>query len=512
MPEPMKVLGQLLAASAEDRTLTYRLLPFGQPGRTNRGTITASAGAVTIPAVEELRAVNDAHDRERPLAKFTSVVEGPEGIEATVRVLATTAGDDFLVEASEGAKTGISVEIDAPVIRDGALLAGALSGAGFTTTPAFPGAQLVAADAGELPEDATDEVRDALEEALEVIEDNTEGDEPDNKEEAAVPEESQTVTASVPAGSLAARKTKRVSAFDLIASRVAGGDLNQLQAALDEANQADLLPSGQPSWLGEVWKARTFASKFARFFTDAPLNALNGVGWKFEVDEDGVTSTPTVDAYAGYPAQPHSSEVKTKAVSWTADRVAGANEFDLAFTHFQFPEFWQAFFREVADDTERKLDAKRLVHLTTTGNYVPVTSAVPAATDHKTLPGLVVEGVLAIQERTELIGAIVGADIYRAWMMTEDSEKLAYLGAAIGVDPATGSLANQFAIVPTSATALAGKALVVGRGAHTFYGPKLASASAPEIAKGGQVEALFAYYKTFANDSFSSVLVSKAAA
>ena len=57
--------GTLLTASRESRTLRYRLLPYGEPGRTNKGRVTCGPGSVTIPpgALQ----VNRQHDKTRPV-------------------------------------------------------------------------------------------------------------------------------------------------------------------------------------------------------------------------------------------------------------------------------------------------------------------------------------------------------------------------------------------------------------------------------------------------------------
>ena len=41
--------GELLTASEDDLTLTYRLLPYGEEGHTNLGSITASKGVLQLP-------------------------------------------------------------------------------------------------------------------------------------------------------------------------------------------------------------------------------------------------------------------------------------------------------------------------------------------------------------------------------------------------------------------------------------------------------------------------------
>src|SRR5690606_33044775 len=104
------------------------------------GRVTASAGSLTLPESPSDLVANMEHDRTRPVARGVALDETDDGLTATLRVARTTAGDDLLVEAREGLRTGISVEIDDPVIKGGALVGGTLTGAGFVTEPAFPSA------------------------------------------------------------------------------------------------------------------------------------------------------------------------------------------------------------------------------------------------------------------------------------------------------------------------------------------------------------------------------------
>lgn len=148
----IQAFGSLLTANKDNRTLTYRLLPYGEEGRTNVGRVTASAGAVTVPEDASSVLLNFEHDRTRPVGRAVAVGEDETGLRATFTIARTRAGDDLLEEAAEGLRAGVSVELDDPVIRGGRLIGGTLSGAGAVVAPAFPSALLVAADAGDLPE------------------------------------------------------------------------------------------------------------------------------------------------------------------------------------------------------------------------------------------------------------------------------------------------------------------------------------------------------------------------
>ena len=149
MTEPIRLYGDLHAAN-DDGSLSFKLLPFGEPGMTNKGKLTVKGpGVVKLPADPSTVHANFEHEFKRPLGKGTVLEERTDGVYATFMPADTTAGRDWREEAKSGLRTGISVELGSPVIRNGDLLAGELTGAGAVVKPAFASAQLVtAADAG----------------------------------------------------------------------------------------------------------------------------------------------------------------------------------------------------------------------------------------------------------------------------------------------------------------------------------------------------------------------------
>src|SRR6187431_1890817 len=111
--------GTLLQASTDDRTLTYRLLPFGEPGRTSLGLVTVHAGVVQVPDDPGQVTLNFEHDYRRPVGRAVTIEEDDAGLLATFRVAGTSAGNDLLLEAAEGLRTGISVELEDSAVRGG---------------------------------------------------------------------------------------------------------------------------------------------------------------------------------------------------------------------------------------------------------------------------------------------------------------------------------------------------------------------------------------------------------
>lgn len=507
------VQGTLLTANADDRVLEYLLLPFGEEGRTSAGRVTASAGALTIP---ERIVANMEHDRTRPVATSTYIREDEDGIRAGFRVATTTAGNDLLIEATEGLRTGISVEVEQPVIRAGALLGGLLDGAGFVTTPAFPSARLAASDCGDLDGEQDDDSTETPEgtqpedEAATAAE--KEGTVP---ETAAVTETAPLNAAQAPLGLPTNTVTPGVKNAEDLFSRLAAAhsamDGGRMLAALDEAVQADVLPSQQTPWLGEVWASRTHRQKYVPLFTRSPLTALKMVGWEFDVrtgTPPQPPATPTVGTYAGFPAEPTSTEVKTKAVEVTASRLAGANAIDRAFVDFSTPEFWRGYYREAANDLSRKQDAYALAHMLTAANYTAVT-AETVPTDVAIALSYILDGVIAIQDIAVPDFAVVGIDLWRSLALTKKSDAVEYLSVAVGLDPAEGRL-DSFQIVPSADATLTGKVLVGASEAHTYYGDKEARVETVNVGTGGVETGLFSYQATHTGSASAFALVAGA--
>jgi hypothetical protein len=397
------------------------------------------------------------------------------------------------------------------VIRSGQLKSGLLTAAGAVVRPAFPSAQLVAEDAGDLPAEATETVVEALEEALDVIEENTEDAEESAQKEDTVATDTETMAAAAPQGAELGGKTMKASGIEvkdantLFATLAAahGTGNRQMLAALDQVIQSDAISAQQPAWLGEIWSNRAYRQRYVPLFRGAPLTALKATGWKFSSGY-----TPTVGTYAGFPAQPTSTEVKTEAVTVTAARIAGAGSLDRAFTDFSTPEFWQGYYRECNNDYARKADAAALAHMLTSGNYTDlVADDVP--TDVPVALSYIVDGVAEIIDVAVPDFAVVGKDLWKGLAKTREQDRLAYLNTALGLDPAEGRL-EQFVIVPSGDAGLTGKALVGASEAHTMWqlgGDSPTRVDTVNVSTGGVETGVFGYHAELTASASAFVLV-----
>jgi len=493
----MKVAGRLLTADADTRTLRYRLLPYGEPGNTNLGKVTASAGVLSIPEDPAALSLNLEHDYTRPVGKFASVEDTPAGIDAAVRLAATTAGNDALMEAAEGLRTGISVEIEDAVIRDGKLMGGRLTGAGLVVRPAFPSAQLVAADAGELADEAAALADAATAHATNLADAAAEAD---PEEETSEEEEETVIPQSTTPAAFSAPAAPKLTARQTFMATIK--DTGKLEAALDPIIQADVFDATTvPAFVGEIWTGRDYFQRFAPLVSHAPLTAQKMTGWRW-------VSTPEVGDYAGNLAEVPTNEVKAEPFDFEAKRVASGHKIDRIHVDMPNPAFWDSFYRERANNYSRLMDSKVIAHLTDAANSTAATVAA-GVTDpwHKLIVGAQTALEFAVPDF-----AIVGADLYQQMALTTELDKLAFLNASLGLEE--GQLAN-FRIVgaPISNTALNGKVIVGASASTTLY--ELAGSpirvEALDVAHGGVDAGLFGYYALETSDKRGIVSVGNAA-
>jgi hypothetical protein len=512
--------GTLTASDLTNRILTYLLLPFGEPGRTSAGTVTASAGTLTLPTDPATMVANDEHDYKKPLGRFTSLEETAAGITASVKVAATRAGDDLLLEAAEGFKTGISVEIDSPVIRAGKLLAGKLAGAGFVVRPAFPSAQLTASDTGEL---AGEEVKD---DDLETPEDDPavppvvpaeDGEESVLTEEekaaaiAAAEEAKLSAAATPPAApknllahladlagkSKPAEAKKPVVTLDQMTAALFGmggvTDPSLKAAAFDVITQTDMFdPTSVPQYLDELAQARTYRAVYSPLFSPAPLTGMEIEGWHIE-------KKPTVGvwdpAFSGViPNETMNdiptSEVTFKKETYTAKRIAAGNRFDRIHVDFPNPRAMSAFVREQDQAIVERLDILSKTQFLALAVEKEATGSDAADVWAKLIFGVAHALKFGLPDY-----AVIGNDIWRQLKNTAKIDAREFLAAELGLEE--GSL-NGFGIVPADIddTAMDGRLFVGSKQACALHTPpgSVVRVDALELQKGALDKAVFGYY------------------
>jgi phage head maturation protease len=160
--------GQVLAASVETRTIKGLVVPFAKVGNTSAGPVRFEFGAFGDIDPSQI-VLNMEHDRTRPLGRGIAGSEEvtPAGISMAFKIAPTGAGNDALVEASEGLRPAFSIEANVGeyVIEKGVMVVSSakLEAVAHVTNPAFKDAQISQVAACD-PDDQTTEAEIPAEE------------------------------------------------------------------------------------------------------------------------------------------------------------------------------------------------------------------------------------------------------------------------------------------------------------------------------------------------------------
>lgn len=100
------ITGRIEAADTPGRTITGRIVTWGEIGHTSRGATRFAPDSITASNTVKLLLE---HDNTRPIGRAIQLSEVPEGLNASFRVINTQNGTDALTEASEGLRAGLSV-------------------------------------------------------------------------------------------------------------------------------------------------------------------------------------------------------------------------------------------------------------------------------------------------------------------------------------------------------------------------------------------------------------------
>ncbi|WP_262002223.1 hypothetical protein [Microbacterium sp. Mcb102] len=143
----IQIEGGEVLASADDRSVTGLLIPYGEKGRTNVGTFEVEAGVIRIPEDPSSVVLNLDHDRFEPVGHATALWETPAGIMASYVFDRTPEGDAALADARDpnGKRRRLSGEFRTG-IKNGKATGGKVSGSAVCGRGAFPSAMVLAAD------------------------------------------------------------------------------------------------------------------------------------------------------------------------------------------------------------------------------------------------------------------------------------------------------------------------------------------------------------------------------
>lgn len=499
----------MLIASKDDRTITGLILPFNEVGRTNLGEVKAHPGTLKRAPLVTL---NDLHNKIS-LGTASMLEERDDGWHGTFNVLECAEGDALLADVAANAKKGLSVEVPDAVIRGGNMLSGTISAVAAVIRGAFPSA-LMAADAGELPDELPDwfQPNESSSETTEEItingvtyvrkttDTNTTTVTPKGaptEEEGNMPNENETPT-PVDAGLVATLQaivdkgpTPPPTAMTAAEAFTAMADTHRstgsLEAALTQVTNTSVPgnDSAPQAWLGEVWKRAPYVRRFAPLLSQGTLTNYRELGFR-------VVTRPTVAAYAGDNAEVPTGGLTVEPAPYTVSRLAHGADIDRRYQDFNDSDVLAAFVEAQVESYEVVIDGLAEDFIAAQADVQAAGSFIAGIS-----PGItgVVDGALAlIADRYRPTSAVMGADLFRAVLLTPKDDVAAYLTQAFGLEE--GGL-QGFRIVPSAKAAYTGKVVVMD--SSTLRVKELGGAApvrveAEKPSNGAQTLAVFGYY------------------
>jgi len=530
MPKLTLIAPGPLHATADPRVKSGLLLPYGEHGLTNRGKVLASAGTLTL--AEKTDQLTLEHAPKIPVADFIGFEDQADGLHCSIRYLPTPLGDAGLAEFESGKRAGLSVEVDQPVIRGGRLIAGMITGGSQVETPAFPSAKLAAAELEDAPDEgdiefqtkysgsqtpavvidgtALDNVEKVTVSESEITIATTQAEPADDT---AAPKEEANMTAArvQNAALLGGGKPKPKDDANALFTAIAAGHARldspaKLLAALSDIVPADTMATTQPQYVGEMWNGVEYVRRFIPLFAHDTLTSGTIKGWRFK---DG--KTPEVDLYVGNKTDIPSGQVQTEETSGVLQRFAGGHDIDRIHRDFPNSEFWNAYFKRMAESYAKKSDryvrdVAKAIPTAANGQRVHLlNAALPAGVP--TALAMIVKGSIKMLDDLDVLPtfAVVTSDYWEQLFYVPQEQVLAYLSTSLNLKE--GDVAG-FKIVPAPVGSLtvggwAGKVLVGHREALTVH--ELPGApirvEAEALAKGGIDEALFGYVGTMTENA-----------
>jgi hypothetical protein len=538
--DTVTIEGGAVLANLQDRTITGRLIPFNEEGRTNLGRFTVEAGAVDISEAEadpSIIGLNLDHERSAVVGRASRVWQQDDGIYASWTIARTPRGDAALADAvnPNGERRRLSGEFGPAFIKDGKLIAGHASVWGSALVPrgAFDGAMVLAADTPDEDEEEETPVELPAEQPAEPSDPDT------DKEEEEVDIDPTTGAAvlaaraaTIPDGAapVAQVTEPEVRLRDVIAAianyKSNPGDVkaNQVLAALTDItfSGANSLPLGgspiQPAWVGELYDGIPYVREYITLGKlGTNINAAGKKGFRVNRGTSGAPITSPAGIPNGGTWQGNKTEINSYN-GWTETASSSLRKFavghDIAREFYDLPggePVVEAFLKLVIEDYLYWSDAWALydIQYNAQAPVAPVTYPPIYTTNGTTALGMVLQGILAVKakkadgRRDVPDFAIVNSLAYSQLVYAAggDQNLPAFIDIAVNTN-SQGTADGNVKIVQGDTGIQATASVIVGASSSIEFdelsgGPVIVNAL--DIAKGGVDRAVHGYLQTFVN-------------
>jgi HK97 family phage prohead protease len=488
------------AADTIKRTITGTIVTWNEQGNTSVGPTIFAEDSIEMKDVKLLLE----HDRTRPIGKMVKHKKTKAGIEATFKIANTMAGEDALVEATEGLRDGFSVgaQINEWTNVKGVMqiTSATLDEVSLVTDPAIESARVKEVAASE-----NEEVKEDSDLATADSDKPTEGDQvsdttaPAPAVEEAV--EAAKVEATSPRPAFYTRPRLDPSPVKYLEATIKAtlGDESARQyvaAAADTTDNAGLVPTRQ---LSEVINGLANAT---RSNIDAiSSGVLPDAGMSFEIPKITVLPTVAEVAEAGAPSE---TDQNAAFVSVSVQKASGAQKFSVEVLDRSSPLFLTELLSNMSAQYAKVTD--------TAVNAALISGATADSTTLATYPtaaellGFVSRGAASVYTNTQRFARniIANTSQWSNLMTLNDSGRPIYMasqpqnaGGVVSPTSIRGVVAGLDLYVTANTAATTdtdGSMLIVDPAAYTFYESPTFQLRADVIGSGEVYVSLYGYY------------------
>ena len=472
---------QITAADSDSRTITGRIVAFDEEANASTGKVIFAKGSIEPADVF----LNLEHDRTRRIGRSLSMsMDGDSAINATFKISQTQAGNDALIEAMEGLRDGMSVELAVQdyVQEKGYMkvLKAELTGVALVSEPAVRSARVteVAANEDDLEDDLEKEDSDSdLEEDATSTEKDDEVEHTVTQAEAVeTVEAAQSVTAAATVGGFTAKPRLDFSAtkqLEMTIKATLGSEDARayVRAAADTTDNAGLVPTRQLTTVinGLANATRSNIDAISR-------GTLPDAGMTFEIPKITALPSITVEAEGGTLAD---VDQTSEFLSVSVAKYSGQQTFSVELFDRSSPLFIDELMRNMAAQYAKVTD--------TAVNAAIVSGASADATTVATYPtaaellGIIARGAASVYSGTQGFARniIMNTSQWSNVMTLNDSGRPIYnaaqpqnAGGVVRPDSVRGNIAglDLFVTANTAATTdTDGSILIVNPEAYTWY-------------------------------------------
>ena len=343
----------ITAADVESRTLTGRIVTWGEEGNTSAGRTIFSENSIQFGKNVKLLLE---HEMSKPIGKMLSAEVTDTGIEAKFKLANTTVASDALVEAAEGLRDGFSVgvKLNEWASEDGAMVitSAKLIEVSLVTEPAIDSARVaeVAASDEQVSEEASASEDQPTTQGEQVS---------DTTVPAPAVETVEAPVAEVQAKSAPMFTAPRVNlnvtpgqyALAQIRASQGDSDARDLVAALDVATVAENIGVVPPTYLRDLIGIIDDSMPFADSLEQGTLPAS---GMKFYRPVIGTQATTAITAEG---VELDSTDTTITSLEIDVVKIGGANIINAELVERSDPSYVDVLLRELAASWAQKADA-----------------------------------------------------------------------------------------------------------------------------------------------------------